>query len=125
MFIKLLTIFAGGGIGALLRYGASLLAGKYCASALPGTFAVNMIGCLALGAVYGATQGKLACLSEEMRLFISVGLLGALTTFSTLSWETLALLRAGRFMCGAAYLLLSCALGLLCAGVGYYLAHGR
>lgn len=116
-------IFTGGGLGALLRYGAGLLAGRCCGSGLPGTFAVNMLGCLALGALYGAVQGRLAGLSEGVRLGISVGVLGALTTFSTLSWETLSLLRSGRFACGAAYMLLSCALGLLCTCVGYYLAQ--
>ena len=126
MWLKLLVIFLGGGIGALLRYGAGQLAARCWGSGIPGTFAVNMIGCLALGALYGALQGRLLiCLSEEARLFTAVGLLGALTTFSTLNWEIFNLLRTGRFAWAAAYLLLSAALGLLCTCAGYYLTHSR
>ena len=126
MFWKLIAVFMGGGVGALLRYGGSLLSGRCWGSGMPGTFVVNMLGCLALGALYGAVQGRLApSLSEEVRLFIAVGVLGALTTFSTLNWEIFALLRAGRFAWAAAYLLLSAALGLLCTCAGYYLTLTR
>ena len=124
MFYKLLAVFIGGGGGALLRYGAALLAGRCWGSGLPGTFAVNMIGCLAIGALYGAAEGRWA-LSDELRLFIAVGMLGALTTFSTLNWEIFALLRSGRIGCAALYFLLSATLGLLCTGAGYFLTHPR
>lgn len=126
MWLKLIVIFVGGGSGALLRYAAGLLAGRCWGSGIPGTFAVNMLGCLALGALYGAAQGRMAeCLSEQARLFTAVGLLGALTTFSTLNWELFSLLRGGRFAWAAGYLLLSSALGLLCTCAGYYLTHSR
>lgn len=126
MFWKIVIIFMGGGIGALLRYGASLLAERCWGNGVPGTFAVNMLGCLALGALYGAMQGRfLPGLSEEGRLFFAVGLLGALTTFSTLNWEIFSLLRAERFICAVAYLLLSVAIGLLCTCAGYCLARMR
>lgn len=123
---KFIVVFVGGGLGAALRYAAALLAGRWWGSGLPGTFTVNMLGCLALGALYGAVQGRLTPgLSEEARLLVAVGMLGALTTFSTLNWEIFSLLRAGRFVCAAAYLLGSAALGLLCVAAGYCVTHSR
>lgn len=120
--MQLLYIFLGGGLGALLRYGAALAAGSRCGSALPGTLAVNVLGSLVLGFVFGLVQHRPGCVSEELRLFISTGLLGALTTFSTLNWEVFSLLKSGRAACGLSYLALSCVLGLASAAGGYYLA---
>ena len=122
---QLLCIFIGGGLGAALRYGATLLAPRWAASPLPGTFVVNIVGCLALGAVLGYTQSRPGCLSEELRLFISVGVLGALTTFSTLNAELFTLLKSGRMGWALAYLALSCLCGLLCTAAGYGLASAR
>lgn len=120
-----LYVFIGGGLGAVMRYGASMLAMRWLGSAVPGTLAVNVLGCLAMGAVMGIVQSRIGYLSEEMRLFICSGLLGALTTFSTLNFELFALLRTGRIACGLSYLALSCILGLLATGIGYYLAQSR
>ena len=125
MFWKLVIIFFGGGIGALLRYGASILAGKLFSSSIPGTFAVNILGCLALGAFYGGAQARLADLSEETRLFVAVGLLGALTTFSTFNWELFSFIRSGRHSLALFYLFGSCALGLLATGIGYWLTTAK
>lgn len=118
--MHLIYIFIGGGIGAVLRYGASALASRWLGSAMPGTLAVNVLGCLAIGAVCGMTQSRLGCLSEETRLFITAGFLGALTTFSTLNLELFNLLKAGRISCALVYLALSCILGLLATAAGYY-----
>ena len=120
--MQLLYIFLGGGLGALLRHGAALAAGSRFGSALPGTLAVNLLGSILLGFIFGLVQHRPGCISEELRLFISTGLLGALTTFSTLNWEVFSLLKSGRAACALTYLALSCALGLLSAAGGYYLA---
>ncbi|MCH5284223.1 MAG: CrcB family protein [Akkermansiaceae bacterium] len=121
---QFLFVMLGGSIGAALRYGASLCASRWLGSALPGTLAVNTLGCLALGAVCALTQERLGCgLSEEARLFLSAGLLGALTTFSTLNLEAFTLFKSGRLGCALAYLSLSFLLGLLATAAGYYAAR--
>lgn len=126
MYWNLIAIFVGGGIGALLRYGVSLLSTRCLGCGVPGTFAVNMLGCLALGALYGVAQGRLLPgLGVELRLFLGVGLLGALTTFSTLQWELLELLRAERWGWALGYMALSMLCGMLCTCAGYYLTHAR
>ena len=126
MWWKIIIVFIGGGIGATLRYGATLLATRCGGEGIAGTLAVNTLGCLALGALYGGMQGRtVACLGEDARLFIAVGFLGALTTFSTFNWEIISLLRVGRYGWGAAYFALSMALGLLCSSLGYYLTHSK
>lgn len=116
---KLLSLFLGGGMGATLRYAATCISHRLWGSGLPGTLTVNVLGCLAIGAVYGLTQSRLGGISEEARLFIVTGLLGALTTFSTFNLELFTLLKAGRVGCALAYLALSCIFGLLSTVAGY------
>lgn len=123
--LQIFSIFIGGGIGAVLRYGAALLAGRCFGTALPGTLAVNVLGCLVMGALCGLAQSRVGCLSEEARLFLTTGLLGALTTFSTLNMELFALLRSGRLTCALVYLGVSLSLGLLATAAGYYFAQLR
>ncbi len=81
----------GGFVGAALRYGLSTAATRCLPAGYPyGTLGVNVLGCLAIGAVLGLTRDQPA-LSENARVFWVVGLLGSFTTFSTFGHETLAL----------------------------------
>ena len=93
--IKLLAIATGGAVGAVLRFaianGAHMLLGR----GFPyGTLIVNVLGSLGIGIVYVLFLERLS-LGPEWRAAIQVGLLGALTTFSTFSMETLLLLESG------------------------------
>lgn len=93
---KLIVIGVGGFIGAVARYSISGWASKWSAdSPFPyGTLAVNLIGCFIIGAVMTLVEdGRL--FSPQIRLFVTVGVLGSLTTFSTFGFETIELLRAG------------------------------
>lgn len=93
MIKKILLLGAGGFIGSNLRYFTSLAMHSWFKTNFPiGTLSVNVLGSFILGFVFSLTiSGK--HLSPDMRLFIGTGLIGALTTFSTFSYETLELLK--------------------------------
>ncbi|MEU0055789.1 fluoride efflux transporter CrcB [Streptomyces sp. NPDC006334] len=114
-----LVVVVGGAIGAPLRYLTDRFVQSRHASVLPwGTFAVNVAGCLLLGALTGA-----AALSPDLRLFLGTGLCGALTTYSTFSYETLRLTETGAAPQAAANVLGSVAAGLAAAFAGFALGQ--
>ncbi len=91
---KLLLIGAGGFCGAVLRYLLSGWAHRVYGGVLPvGTLSVNLVGCFALGVLMTLVERQ--ALAPEVRLGLGVGLLGALTTFSTFGYETVELVRRG------------------------------
>lgn len=94
MVNNILLIAAGGAGGALLRYYVSIGAYHVLGRGFPvGTLIVNITGSILIGFVYIYIERL--HLSNEWRLGLIVGLLGAFTTFSTFSWETLNLLQEG------------------------------
>lgn len=112
-----LYIAAGGALGALARYGLSGWVQGWAGASFPwGTFAVNVIGSLGIGFAFGFLEG--APVSAELRALITVGLLASFTTFSTLTYETVALLREGAWLRAGAYSLGSLAIGLAAVMIG-------
>jgi CrcB protein len=95
-----LLVALGGAIGAPLRYLTDRAVQKRHDTVFPwGTFAANVSGCLVLGLVTGAVAAGAA--SSQAQLFMGTGLCGALTTYSTFSYETLRLVEDGaRFYAG-------------------------
>jgi CrcB protein len=92
-----LVVFLGGGIGALLRYWLSGAVYRYTGSGFPfGTMAVNILGSFAIGLILMLTAERFA-VSPTMRVFLSIGVLGGFTTFSTFSYEAIALFNEGSF----------------------------
>ena len=93
-----LAVAIGGAMGALARFGATqavvTLSGTALASPLA-TLMVNVIGSAMMGACYGFLAGG-GAFSEPMRLFLMVGFLGALTTFSSFSLDVIALAERGQ-----------------------------
>lgn len=121
MFLKLLSVFIGGGIGSILRYLVSFLSKKLFLIPIIGTFAVNIIGCFFIGCVSSLLINKTDIVPETLRLFIVVGFLGGLTTFSTFNIEAFEFIKAGKILYGLMYMFLSCLFGLLFTFLGYYL----
>ena len=114
----LLLVGSGGFVGAVLRY---LVAKGLSGTEFPyATLLVNVVGSFALGLVAGLLENS--SLHEIHRQLIAVGLLGALTTFSTFSLETISLLRSGQHGAAALSVLLNVALGLAAARAGLALA---
>jgi CrcB protein len=86
---NILLVMAGGSIGALSRYGVSLLAVKLCGSRFPwGTLLVNLAGCFLIGVAYALAERGSTWMTPSVRVFFVTGYLGAMTTFSTYALET-------------------------------------
>ncbi|HVY00901.1 MAG TPA: fluoride efflux transporter CrcB [Pseudorhodoplanes sp.] len=90
-----LIVFLGGGIGAALRHFINIAAARFVASAFPyGTFFINVTGSFVMGmvAAYFAFKGDA---SQHWRLFLTTGILGGYTTFSTFSLDAALLYERG------------------------------
>jgi fluoride exporter len=89
-----ILVGVGGGMGSILRYLLGKLVQERAGAGFPGgTLAVNLLGCLVIGAVYALAERNL--LQAEARIFLAVGLCGGFTTFSAFSYENTELLRQG------------------------------
>jgi len=100
--VKYVLIFAGGGLGAGLRYWLQgVVHGRIGADFPYGTLVVNVLGCFAIGLLMVSLEERFLAV-PTLRLFLTIGILGGFTTFSTFSYETLALLRDGEFLAGLA-----------------------
>ena len=85
----------GGCLGALCRYGITVMATKFMDSRFPwGTLLVNLIGCFLIGVIFALAE-RSTLVSPSMRLMIMTGFLGALTTFSTYALEMVSAWRTG------------------------------
>lgn len=123
MWLKCLIVGLGGFIGANARY---LLGGwvqqRWGPSFPAGTFVVNISGSFLLGLF--VTLALRLTWSEEWRLLIAIGFLGAYTTFSTFEYETLRLIAEGRQYGAAAFNLLGSVLfGFVAAYLGIVAAR--
>jgi fluoride exporter len=115
--MTLLFVLAGAAVGAPLRYLTDRAVQARHDSVFPwGTFTVNVIGSLVLGFVAGATTAD--ALPKELRYLIGTGFCGALTTYSTFSYETLRLVEQNARFLAAANLAASIVAGLGGAFVG-------
>ncbi len=93
---EILIVGLGGFVGAVGRWLVSGWVQGLAGPGFPlGTWAVNVAGCLALGALMGLADTRLG-FTPEARLFLGIGVLGSLTTFSTFGYETIELLRASQ-----------------------------
>lgn len=117
MIAGLAAVFAGGGAGALARYGLAHWALAGGREALWGTLAANALACGLLAYLLLA-PGRQAD-GPTARLLLATGFCGGFSTFSTFAYEAFALLQAGRPLAAAAYLLSSLGVGVAAFAVVY------
>ncbi len=122
---QLIIIGSGGFLGAVLRYLVSGWVQQGSRSSiLPwGTLSVNLIGCLIIGILGGLVENR-EMFRPETRLFLMIGVLGSFTTFSTFSYETLALLRDNQILTAAANVTVHIVAGILAAWLGFAVTQG-
>lgn len=117
--IGFLLVFLGGGLGAAIRHGVNLAAARLVGNAFPyGTLFINVAGSFAMGLIaeYFALKGGLP---QRWLLFLTTGILGGFTTFSTFSLEAALLYERGQWTNAAIYIAASVVLGIgaLFAGI--------
>ncbi|MDE1995372.1 MAG: fluoride efflux transporter CrcB [Rhizobiaceae bacterium] len=119
--MNFLIVFLGAGLGGALRQGVNHLAAHLLGLGFPyGTLAVNVSGSLVMGLLteYFVVRSGTPL---ELRLFLTTGILGGFTTFSTFSLDTIALWERGEWMTASLYVGLSLVLSLaaLVAGLAF------
>jgi fluoride exporter len=125
---ELLLLALAGAIGTLSRFGLGGLVYRLTGGAFPyGTLAVNLVGCFTIGLVMHLGLNS-ALLSRSARTMIAIGFLGAFTTFSSFSFETVKMLEGGLYWPAALNIGANLLLGLLATmggiGVGRLIVGG-
>lgn len=116
---KLLLVFLGGGLGSVARYGVGVLAMKRLGAGWPyGTFTVNVVGGLAMGALIGFLAHRGGADQERWRVLVAVGMLGGFTTFSSFSLEVALMIERREYGQAGLYVLLSVVLAVSALFVG-------
>lgn len=119
--IQILYVGIGGGIGAILRYEISKHSANLINCGIPiGTLLVNIIGGLIIGIIMQLSISTNS-ISNNMRLFLTTGIMGGLTTFSTFSYETVSYIQQGEVINGITNILLNVILSLTAAALGIWL----
>lgn len=97
---KMIYVGIGGCIGAILRYMVTMQSAKMMNSSFPvGTLIVNVVGGFLIGMIAELSIST-DLISPNLKLFLTTGIMGGLTTFSTFSLETITLMSDGRYLFG-------------------------
>tara|TARA_B100000767_G_C19527161_1_gene435001 strand:- start:170 stop:547 length:378 start_codon:yes stop_codon:yes gene_type:complete len=123
MVSQLIAIACGGAFGALSRFGlqqwiAAIYSGRFPLA----IFVANSIGSLVIGIIYVLIIEK-GLLPEVWRPFLIVGLLGAFTTFSTFSLDSILLIEQGEWLMALGNIFANVVIGLIAACIGLYIGR--
>lgn len=118
---RILAIACGGAVGAVARYGLNILFAKTLLPFPFATFFINVTGSFLIGFLATLFAQRLD-VDESLRLFLTVGFLGAYTTFSTFEFETFTLMREKQLLIAVLYVSMSFAVGLIGVLAGAWLA---
>jgi len=118
---NVLAIFIGGGIGSLSRYFLSILLRMYSMDFPIATLTINLIGSFIMGFAVALFWSK-ASVHDSVKLAVTVGFCGGLTTFSTFSWETFDLIKQGEYLLAFLYVFISVFVCVLAVTLGAFLS---
>jgi fluoride exporter len=117
--MMLLMVAIGGAIGSVLRYLTSNWSTSYFGIGFPlGTLVVNVIGSFFIGLLFSLIE-RHTLISSYWRPFVSVGLIGGFTTFSTFSLDTLLFIIQAEYYKACLNVVLNLSLGILAVMIGY------
>ena len=120
---EIIAVAVGGSVGAVSGYLVSqYMAAKFGASLPYGTFVVNVVGCLIIGAFMTLATEKFI-ISPYWRLIVVVGFVGGLTTFSSFSYETFKLLENSSLGYALANVVFNLLFGFSATWIGIILAR--
>lgn len=119
-----LIVFLGAGTGGAMRYSVNMFALKLLGTGFPfGTLAVNILGSLLMGVLFGLFSTIWELTHAGMRLFLATGVLGGFTTFSAFSLDAALLYEQGHLALAMGYIVAS--VGLALAGLFLGMALAR
>jgi CrcB protein len=120
---QFIFLSVAGALGALSRYALGGVIQRATGTSFPyGTLVVNALGCLVIGYIMQIALTT-NVISPSVRLVVTVGFLGAFTTFSTFSYETVKLLEDGVFVSAILNIALNVGVGLLATFLGILLGR--
>jgi fluoride exporter len=116
-------VFLGAGLGGIMRYWGSAFVYKILPPDFPyGTLAVNVLGSFLIGIfIYYFDYNKM--ISTQIRIMLTVGVCGGLTTFSTFSFETINYLREGEVLFAGLNIIFNVVLTLLALFAAYKISN--
>ncbi len=121
--VRVAVVALGGALGAVARYGVSLLVARFWTADFPlGTFLINVSGSFILG-FFATFAAERTALDPLWRLLVATGFVGAYTTFSTFEYETQRLTETGAMTIALANVVASLAAGLIAVQLGVMLAR--
>jgi fluoride exporter len=116
--VRILFLILFGALGTLARYGLDGWIQYRVGSVFPaGTLTINLLGCLFLGAI-GQFSLNHITVSPDLRIGLTVGLMGGFTTFSTFGWDTARMLEEGEWTKASLYVGVSVLGGLIAMMLG-------
>lgn len=122
-----LIVFIGAGIGGALRHGVNVTAARYLGYGFPyGTLAVNVVGSFIMGLFAGYFLFRPG-VPQHVRLFLTTGILGGFTTFSSFSLDAALLIERHAYWIAAAYVAGSVVAGIIAlfAGMSVFLIESH
>lgn len=116
VFRNFILVGMGGALGAMLRYGVTLMFTFLQWSSNVGIFIVNAVGSICMGLLVGCFQ------QSPWLLMATIGICGGFTTFSTFSMQSVTLMQQGRIGAAVLYVIGTVVVCIAFAAIGYSLA---